>query len=63
MSSFIESSNTIVNIKSFDPTNFASGDVRNNSYQSVGVGSDIPNYIWVDPRVLDILSRFRGFLL
>ena len=60
MSSFVESSNIIVNIESSDPTHSASGNVRNDSNQLVGVGSDIPDYEWICPCILDVAACFRG---
>jgi len=60
MSSSIESFDIIVNIEYSDPTHSASGKVRNDSDQSVGVGSDIPDYEWVDPHILDVATCFRG---
>jgi len=34
--------------------------MNNNSDQSVGVNSDVPDYDWVDPHILDVATYFSG---
>ena len=60
ISSLAESFGSIVNLRSSEPTHSASGSVRNNSDQPIDVASDIPNYEWVDPHVLDVATYFKG---
>jgi len=59
------SSRIILSSESFQHTHSASGGVRDFSGldQAVDLASrpsDDPNYEWVDPRVLDILTCFKG---
>jgi len=60
MSSLIESSRSIVNLESSEPTHSASGGMKNNLDHLIDVVSDIPDYEWVDPRILDVATCFRG---
>jgi len=59
MSSFAESFGSIVNLVSSDPTHPVSGGVRNNLNQSISVASNIHDYEWFDPCVLDVVVIFR----
>jgi len=60
MSFLVESSRIILNIDSFKHTHSTSAGVRNELDHSVDLASDSPNYEWVDRRVLDVPTCFRG---
>jgi len=60
MSSFVDSSNNMVTIESFEVARTTSGSTRETSNldRSILEGS---SYEWVDPRVLKIPTSFRDF--
>jgi len=60
MASLTRSSKVLLSSASSEHTHTTFGGVRDVSGSVVDLTSDCPDYEWVDPRVLDVSTCFRG---